>query len=66
MQDTIDIRYIFDLLISKLVWIIAAMLTGILIMFYLASFVITPKYTSSIRLFVDVEEGSSLTKRNWI
>ncbi|HOA31721.1 MAG TPA: Wzz/FepE/Etk N-terminal domain-containing protein [Clostridia bacterium] len=62
MQDTIDIRYIINLLISKLVWIIAAMLTGILIMFYVASFVITPKYTSSIRLFVDVEDGSSLTK----
>lgn len=56
-EREIDLKSIIDLLLSKIIWILAATVTGLLVMFYISSYVITPKYTASVRLYIDPGEG---------
>lgn len=52
MQDTIDVKSILRVFIKGAKVLIAFTLIGLLIMFLISKFVITPKYTSNVSLYV--------------
>ncbi len=52
MKDSLDLRTVFQILLSKLIWIVAATLAGFILLYVYANYFITPLYTSHISLYV--------------
>lgn len=66
MQDTIDIRTIYKVLMRKIVWIVAAVIFGLILMLFISKFVMTPMYTANVQLYVSTEETNSNPNKSTI
>ncbi len=59
MQDTLNIRSIVTLLLKRVYWIIAATILGLVSLFCISKFVMTPMYTASVLVYVDGQEDNT-------
>lgn len=64
MQDTLDLKELFDILWEKAREIIAVTISGFLIGFILSAFIIPPKYTSAALMYVNNTNRTVLDTTN--
>lgn len=59
MEETIDLKNIIRILYKGLKWLVICTLLGVLIMFVISQFVMTPKYKSDVSLYVTNTDSSN-------